>query len=67
MTRTTPELAPRSPNFRTKPTGGHLDPTNLTCTRPDYTEVLRWNRVSHLECSGSSVESGFAPGMLQFF
>ncbi|GBL96494.1 hypothetical protein AVEN_229939-1 [Araneus ventricosus] len=52
MRRTTHELAPPSPNFRSTPTGGHLAPTDLTCTRPAYRTVLRWNRVSNLEPSG---------------
>ncbi|GBO20806.1 hypothetical protein AVEN_176857-1 [Araneus ventricosus] len=54
MTRTTPELP--SPFFRTIPTGGYLAPTDLTCTRPSYTAVLRWNRDSNLEPSGPEVE-----------
>ncbi|GBL80633.1 hypothetical protein AVEN_225303-1 [Araneus ventricosus] len=42
--------------FCTTPAGGHLVPTDLTCTRPAYTAVLRWNRVSDLEPSGTEVE-----------
>ncbi|GBN18591.1 hypothetical protein AVEN_112908-1 [Araneus ventricosus] len=57
MTRMIPELAPRSPSFSTTPTRGQLDPTNLTCTRPSYTAVFRWCRVSHLEPSGPYVET----------
>ncbi|GBN25609.1 hypothetical protein AVEN_143805-1 [Araneus ventricosus] len=35
MTRTTPELAPPSPNFHATPTGGRLTTTyDLTCNRP---------------------------------
>ncbi|GBO03009.1 hypothetical protein AVEN_212525-1 [Araneus ventricosus] len=35
MTRTTPELAPPSPNFRATPTGGRLATTyDLACNRP---------------------------------
>ncbi|GBL88405.1 hypothetical protein AVEN_103052-1 [Araneus ventricosus] len=29
--------------FDTTPVGGHLTPTDLTCTGPTYTAVLRWN------------------------
>ncbi|GBM53709.1 hypothetical protein AVEN_56407-1 [Araneus ventricosus] len=43
MMRTTPELVPPSPNFRTTPVRGHLAHTDLTCTTPAYTAVLRWN------------------------
>ncbi|GBM21207.1 hypothetical protein AVEN_265813-1 [Araneus ventricosus] len=52
MTRTTPELAPPSPNFRTTPTGGCLEFSHdLACNRP------------HIQ-GGSSVKSGFEPGAL---
>ncbi|GBN29803.1 hypothetical protein AVEN_33460-1, partial [Araneus ventricosus] len=56
MTRTTPELAPPS-NFCTTPEGGNLATTDLTCTRPAYTAVLQWNRVSNLEPSTPEVET----------
>ncbi|GBM12963.1 hypothetical protein AVEN_164013-1 [Araneus ventricosus] len=55
MTRATPELAPPSSSFRTKPVGGHLEPTDLTCIGPAYTAVVRWNRVLNLEPSGPDV------------
>ncbi|GBO27993.1 hypothetical protein AVEN_226104-1 [Araneus ventricosus] len=49
MTKTTLELAPSSPNFRTTPTGGRLDLSHdLTCN-------------IH---GGSTVESSFEPGAL---
>ncbi|GBN04266.1 hypothetical protein AVEN_264495-1, partial [Araneus ventricosus] len=52
MTRTTPELAPPSPNFRATPTGGRLATTyDLACNRP--------------HTSGSSVESGLEPATLR--
>ncbi|GBL98144.1 hypothetical protein AVEN_268239-1 [Araneus ventricosus] len=54
MTKTTPELASPSPNFRTTPTGGHLALTDLTCTRP---VVHRWNQVSSLQPSGPEIET----------
>ncbi|GBL78705.1 hypothetical protein AVEN_65267-1 [Araneus ventricosus] len=57
MTRTTPELAHPNPNSRTTPAGGHLAQTDLACTRPAYTVVLRWNRVSNLEPSGLEAET----------
>ncbi|GBL74014.1 hypothetical protein AVEN_230931-1 [Araneus ventricosus] len=39
MTRTTPELETRFPNFRTTLAGGRLPPPiyDLTCNRPTYT------------------------------
>ncbi|GBM43536.1 hypothetical protein AVEN_96196-1 [Araneus ventricosus] len=41
MTRTTPELAPPSPNFHATPTGGHLTTTyNLTCNRPHTRRIF---------------------------
>ncbi|GBM57777.1 hypothetical protein AVEN_90947-1 [Araneus ventricosus] len=51
MTRTTHELPAPSLSFRTIPAGGHLAPTDLACTRPAYTAVLRWNRDSNLQPS----------------
>ncbi|GBM66348.1 hypothetical protein AVEN_227814-1 [Araneus ventricosus] len=40
MTRTTPELAPPLPNFRTTPTGGRLTPKyDLTCNRPNTRRI----------------------------
>ncbi|GBM43384.1 hypothetical protein AVEN_264604-1 [Araneus ventricosus] len=40
MTRTTPELAPPSPNFHATPTGGRLTTTyDLTCNRPHTVTV----------------------------
>ncbi|GBM18441.1 hypothetical protein AVEN_66808-1 [Araneus ventricosus] len=51
MTRTIPELALHSPSFRATPAGGHLALTDLACTRPAYTAVLWWNRISNLEPS----------------
>ncbi|GBN49951.1 hypothetical protein AVEN_27642-1 [Araneus ventricosus] len=46
MTRTTPELAPPSPNFHATPTGGHLDTTyDLMCNRRIYSGIgfRTWN------------------------
>ncbi|GBN21612.1 hypothetical protein AVEN_254283-1 [Araneus ventricosus] len=41
MTRTTPELAPPSPNFRTTPTGGRLATTyDLACNRPHTRRIF---------------------------
>ncbi|GBN55509.1 hypothetical protein AVEN_119255-1 [Araneus ventricosus] len=58
MPRTTPELTPPSPNFRTTPAGGRLTPTyDLACSRPKYTTELQWNRVSNLEPSGPKAET----------
>ncbi|GBM75666.1 hypothetical protein AVEN_45554-1 [Araneus ventricosus] len=58
MTRTTPELAPPSPNFHATPTGGRLATTyDLACNRPPYTADLQWNRVSNLEPSGPKAET----------
>ncbi|GBO03030.1 hypothetical protein AVEN_202045-1, partial [Araneus ventricosus] len=48
-----------SPSFRNTPTGGHLTLTDLACTRPAFTAVLWWNRVSKLEPSG--IEVGTLP------
>ncbi|GBN37912.1 hypothetical protein AVEN_91465-1 [Araneus ventricosus] len=58
MTRTTPELAPPSPNFCSSPTGGRLATTyDLAYKRPPYTADLQWNRVSNLRPSGPEVET----------
>ncbi|GBN70559.1 hypothetical protein AVEN_44971-1 [Araneus ventricosus] len=57
ITKTTPHRAPPSPNFRTTPAGGYLAPTDLTSTRPAYTAVLWWNRVSRLEPSGPEADT----------
>ncbi|GBN38764.1 hypothetical protein AVEN_47561-1 [Araneus ventricosus] len=41
MTRTTPELAPLSPNFHATPTGGRLTTTyNLTCNGPHTRRIF---------------------------
>ncbi|GBN57575.1 hypothetical protein AVEN_17322-1, partial [Araneus ventricosus] len=41
MTRTTPELAPPSPNFRATPTGGRLVTTyDLSCRRPHTRRII---------------------------
>ncbi|GBN59348.1 hypothetical protein AVEN_101239-1 [Araneus ventricosus] len=41
MTRTTPELAPPSPNFRATPTGGHLATKyDLACNRPHTRRIF---------------------------
>ncbi|GBO02126.1 hypothetical protein AVEN_154094-1 [Araneus ventricosus] len=41
MTRTTPELAPPSPNFHATPTGGRLTTTyDLTCNRPHTRRIF---------------------------
>ncbi|GBM11222.1 hypothetical protein AVEN_267799-1 [Araneus ventricosus] len=41
MTRTTPELAPPSPNFHSTPTGGRLTTTyDLTCNRPHTRRIF---------------------------
>ncbi|GBN66671.1 hypothetical protein AVEN_247251-1 [Araneus ventricosus] len=58
MTRTTRELSPLSPNFRTTRTGGHFAPTDLT---KSYMAILRLNGVSNLKPSGSEVET-LSPG-----
>ncbi|GBM49741.1 hypothetical protein AVEN_36359-1 [Araneus ventricosus] len=58
MTRTTPELAPPSPNFHATPTGGRLATTyDLACNRPHTRADLQWNRVSNLEPSGPKAET----------
>ncbi|GBM10314.1 hypothetical protein AVEN_50025-1 [Araneus ventricosus] len=51
MTRTIPELAPLSPNFRSTPAIG-LTTDDLTCIRPTYTADLL-------------MESGFEPVTLR--
>ncbi|GBO12544.1 hypothetical protein AVEN_131854-1 [Araneus ventricosus] len=41
MTRTTPELAPPSPNFRATPVGGRLATTyDLACNRPHTRRIF---------------------------
>ncbi|GBN68712.1 hypothetical protein AVEN_170980-1 [Araneus ventricosus] len=41
MTRTTPELAPPSPNFRATPAGGRLATTyDLACNRPHTRRIF---------------------------
>ncbi|GBM98301.1 hypothetical protein AVEN_217698-1 [Araneus ventricosus] len=41
MTRTTPELAPPSPDFHATPTGGRLTTTyDLTCNRPHTRRIF---------------------------
>ncbi|GBM51755.1 hypothetical protein AVEN_175320-1 [Araneus ventricosus] len=41
MTRTTPELAPPSPNFHATPMGGRLTTTyDLTCNRPHTRQIF---------------------------
>ncbi|GBM48355.1 hypothetical protein AVEN_37805-1 [Araneus ventricosus] len=41
MTRTTPEMAPPSPNFRATPTGGRLATTyDLVCNRPHTRRIF---------------------------
>ncbi|GBO22961.1 hypothetical protein AVEN_15477-1 [Araneus ventricosus] len=50
MTRKTLDLAPPSPNFRTTPEGGRLTP---------------YEPATSLMHDGSSVESGFEPGILR--
>ncbi|GBN16483.1 hypothetical protein AVEN_12156-1 [Araneus ventricosus] len=41
MTRTTPELAPPSPNFRATPTGGRVATTyDLACNRPHTRRIF---------------------------
>ncbi|GBM55899.1 hypothetical protein AVEN_232813-1 [Araneus ventricosus] len=41
MTRTTPELAPPSPNFHATPTGGRLTTTyDLACNRPHTRRIF---------------------------
>ncbi|GBM49248.1 hypothetical protein AVEN_70998-1 [Araneus ventricosus] len=56
MTRATPEPEHPSPNFRVTPAGAHFTTKNLTCTRPTYMAVLRWNRDSNLEPSSLDAE-----------
>ncbi|GBN56744.1 hypothetical protein AVEN_273580-1 [Araneus ventricosus] len=53
MTRTTHELAPPPPKFRTTPTKGCL------------THDVRFNAHQAHKHGGSSVESGFEPGALR--
>ncbi|GBM54690.1 hypothetical protein AVEN_121566-1 [Araneus ventricosus] len=50
MTRTTPELAPPSPNFHATRLTTTYD---LACNRPH----TQWNRVSNLEPSGPKAET----------
>ncbi|GBN42187.1 hypothetical protein AVEN_174954-1, partial [Araneus ventricosus] len=58
MTRTTPELAPPSPNFHATPTGGRLTTTyDFSVQQAPYTADLQWNRVSNLEPSGPKAET----------
>ncbi|GBO44211.1 hypothetical protein AVEN_131340-1, partial [Araneus ventricosus] len=41
MTRTTPEVAPSSPNFRATPTGGRLATSyDLTCSGPHIQRIF---------------------------
>ncbi|GBN74053.1 hypothetical protein AVEN_64634-1 [Araneus ventricosus] len=51
MTRTTPQMTPPSPNFRTTPAALYFTLTDLVCTKSSYMAVLLWNRVSNLESS----------------
>ncbi|GBM34710.1 hypothetical protein AVEN_191857-1 [Araneus ventricosus] len=47
MTRTTPELAPPSPNFRATPAGGRLATTyDLACNRPHTRRIFSGIRVN---------------------
>ncbi|GBN43969.1 hypothetical protein AVEN_274731-1 [Araneus ventricosus] len=43
MTRMPPEPARLSSNFRATPAGGHLAPTDLTCTRP----AINWDSITY--------------------
>ncbi|GBN57661.1 hypothetical protein AVEN_23965-1 [Araneus ventricosus] len=67
MTRTTPELAPPSPNFRATPTGGRLATTyDLVCNRPYATGNRPYPPCMPVGIhGGSSVESGFEPATLR--
>ncbi|GBL87790.1 hypothetical protein AVEN_81384-1 [Araneus ventricosus] len=57
MTRTTPELAPLSPNIGTTPAGGNLTHyIRFNMQQATYTVNLQWKRVSSLEPSGLEVE-----------
>ncbi|GBM26459.1 hypothetical protein AVEN_217330-1, partial [Araneus ventricosus] len=58
MTRTTPELAPPSPNFHATPTGGRLTTTyDLTCNRPHTRRIFSGIGSSNLEPSGPKAET----------
>ncbi|GBL71211.1 hypothetical protein AVEN_147812-1, partial [Araneus ventricosus] len=46
-----------SPGFCATPVSEHLAPTNLTCTRPIYTTVLRWNSISNVKTFGSEAKT----------
>ncbi|GBN23995.1 hypothetical protein AVEN_204553-1 [Araneus ventricosus] len=62
MTRTTPDLAPPSPNFRATPT--HSGPVSKT--KLDHCATGgRLATTYDLACGGSSVESGFEPATLR--
>ncbi|GBL85928.1 hypothetical protein AVEN_63238-1 [Araneus ventricosus] len=56
MARTTVEPAAPSSNFHPTPVEGHLNSKDLICTRPAYTSVIWWNRVSNLGHSSPEVE-----------
>ncbi|GBM30211.1 hypothetical protein AVEN_165812-1 [Araneus ventricosus] len=58
LTRTTPELANTSPNFRTTLLGGRSPSMyDLTCIEATCTVDLQWNWVSSLEPSGPEAET----------
>ncbi|GBL90978.1 hypothetical protein AVEN_184378-1 [Araneus ventricosus] len=53
----TPELAP-SPDFHTKPAGGHLShEVRFNMQQPTYTANLQRNQASNLEPSGLEAET----------
>ncbi|GBM21723.1 hypothetical protein AVEN_118259-1 [Araneus ventricosus] len=57
MRRTTPAPASSFPNFRAAFSKGHLTRTDIMCTRPAYTAVLRSYRVSNLQPSGPDAQT----------
>ncbi|GBO22631.1 hypothetical protein AVEN_181599-1 [Araneus ventricosus] len=59
MSRTTPELAPLSPNCHATPTRGRLaiNYVRFNVQWAPYTADLQWNRVSNLEPSGPRAET----------
>ncbi|GBM01756.1 hypothetical protein AVEN_271992-1 [Araneus ventricosus] len=57
MTRTAPDPAPPSTNFRATSTGGNLASTKSAAARPTCTEFFRWNGVSTIEPSAQAAET----------
>ncbi|GBO37961.1 hypothetical protein AVEN_178563-1, partial [Araneus ventricosus] len=57
MTRTTPELAPPSPNFPTTPAGRRFTHMYDLVQQAQYMTDLKWNLVSNLEPSGYEADT----------